>query len=131
MEVIDVKVVGAQPLEALVDGAQDGLAREALLVRLVAHLAMDLAGDDEPVALAFNGVAEHGFGDPLLVYIRGVEEVDPGIDAAVDELRGAGLIERFAEGHGAEAEAGNFQVGVLERDRGNLHLFLPVRSSYQ
>ncbi len=105
VEVVDVEVVGAQPLQAFVDVAQNGLARKPLLIGLFAHLEEHLAGDDELVALAFDGMTQHGFGDAKLIHVRGVEEVDARLDAAIYQLRRAGLIQRLAEGHGAETVA--------------------------
>ncbi len=112
VEVVEVEVVGLQTREAFVDGAENGFAREAVLVRRVAHLEEDFAGQDDLVAAALERVAEQRFRDTRVVHVGGVEEVDAGVEAAVDDLVGARLIERLAEGHGAEAEAGDVEVGV-------------------
>jgi hypothetical protein len=85
-----------------------------VLVGCVAHLEEDLAGENKVAAATLERVAEQGLGDSGVVYVGGVEEVDAGFDAAVDELVGARLVERLAERHGAETEAGNGEVGVEE-----------------
>ncbi len=121
VHVIDVEVVGLQTAQRFVDGAQDSRARESLLVGLVADFESHLAGDDQLVAPALDGLAEHGFGHASLVHVGGVEEVDAGFDAAVDQFGRAGLIERFAEGHSAEAETRDVEVGVGESAEFDAH----------
>ena len=114
VQVIEVEVVGLQPPQALVDGAQNGFARKAVLVGFVAHLEENLAGEDDLVATSLERRAEQGFRDARVVHVGGVEEVDAGVDTAIDDLVRARLIERLAQRHGAEAEAGDVEVGVGE-----------------
>ena len=70
-----------------------------------------------------DGFAEDVFGEAVGVDVGGVEEVDAGFDADVDEaggfcdVGGAPGFEEFvaaAEGAGAEAEDGDFEAGVAE-----------------
>jgi hypothetical protein len=50
VDLVEVDVVGAQPAQAVVDLAQDRLARQPAAVRPLAHLAEDLGGDHHLVA---------------------------------------------------------------------------------
>ena len=85
-----------------------------MLVGLFAHLEEDFAGEDDFVAPALERRAEQGLCDSRVVHIGGVEEVDAGVDAAIDHLVRARLIERLAQRHGAKAQAGDGEVGVEE-----------------
>ena len=115
MHVVDVEVVGLQAFEAFVDRAQDRLARESLLIGRVAHLVEDLTGEDDLVTSALERVAEQGLRHSSVVHVGGVEEVDSGIEASADDLVRTRLVKRLAERHGSKTEAGNGEVGVVQR----------------
>ena len=89
----------------------------------IAHGVEDFGGDDDFFAgggEVFEGAAGDFFAGALGVHVGGVEEVDAGLDGAAVE--GAGLV--FVEdpvapfagavGHGAEADAGDFEAGAAE-----------------
>ena len=50
VDLVEVHVVGPEAAQAVVDGVEDVLAREAALVGVVAHRVEDLGGDDDLVA---------------------------------------------------------------------------------
>jgi len=50
MHLVEVDPVGAEAAEALVARATDVVGGEPAIVRAVAHLAVDLGGEDDPVA---------------------------------------------------------------------------------
>ena len=80
-------------------------------------------GDEQAIAFAGDGFAEDFFGDAVGINVGGVEEIDAGVEADVDEAGGFGDVaaapgfEEFvgaAEGAGAEGENGDLKSGVAE-----------------
>jgi len=130
MQLVQVQVVGVQPAQAPFQSGDDVLAvvvRQAIadvcLATGVAGRAGDLAGQDEPVAVAtgFDPVAEVALGGgPGFsagrrgVHLGGVDEIDPGGDGGVQLLVGVLFGVLVAPGHGAEAEQADLEVGVAE-----------------
>ena len=86
-----------------------------LNIRRIAHFPPDFARQDDTVATAFEGAAEHDFGSARIVDIRGVKKIDAGVHAPLDHADCGGFIRLTAEGHAAEAKAGNFQARGGER----------------
>ena len=105
-------MIGAQPLEAGLDGANQVVARGAGSVGVVAQRASALGGEDDVVALAAQRLAGDFLGQPERVEIGGVDEVDAGIEGDVEQLLGplgidaSGLLEAVgaAEGHRAQRQ---------------------------
>jgi hypothetical protein len=99
-------------------------AGSSYVVAARAHAAEDLGGDDHVFARdiqILESLAERLLAFSFGVDIRGVEEVDAGIDGCFDQGVGARLVdvadgfpEAFAamKGHGAEAEIRNEKAGV-------------------
>ena len=130
MQLVQVQVVGVEPAQAAFQGGDDVLAvvvRQAIAdMRLAARITRrtgDLAGQDEPVAVAagFDPVAEVALGGgPGLsaggcgVHLGGVDEIDAGGDGGVQLLVGVLFAVLMAPGHGAEAEQADLEVGVAE-----------------
>ena len=85
VQIVDVEVVGLQPLQAFIDSAQNGLARESLLVSRVAHLEPHFAGEHNLVALTPSGRFQQRFGDAVLVHVGGVDEINAGFETAIDD----------------------------------------------
>ena len=111
--VVEVDVVGAQPLERALERLPDVLRRavEAAPGGAVGlRLDAELGGDDDLVAAAGERAAEQ-----LLVVVRavqlgGVEEGDAELDRPVqrgDRLVGVGLAVEGGHAHAAEAEGGD------------------------
>src|SRR4029079_690644 len=106
VELVDVDVVGLHSPEALVEGATDVERRQPALVRPVAHLAVDLGGEDGSLPSPTAGgepAAEDPLGaTPLAVDVGRVEEVDAVVVGRVHDLVRVGLAGPLAEVHGAK-----------------------------
>ena len=130
VDLIEVDVVGAEPAEARVDLCHDRLARQPGAVRPRPHPSVHLGGEHN--LLARDEVPERPADDllarPARVDVRGIEEVDPGVERAADKRPALVLLQRpgvrpscrVAIGHAAEAnarhfEAGRPELGVLHR----------------
>ena len=68
------------------------------------------------MAAAFERAAEHGFRGASGISIGSVEEIDARVEAAFYHLHGGWFVGLSPKGHGAEAQAGNFQAGFGEGD---------------
>ena len=121
VDLIEVDVVGAQAPKAGVDLGHDRLAGQAGAVRAGAH-AMEHLGRDH------NLVAPRGLCDDLTqdlfaaagrIHVGRVEEVDSGVERAVDDWTRGLEIQRpcvgsstsRAEAHAAEAQPRHFEPG--------------------
>jgi hypothetical protein len=117
VELIQVDVVGAEPLEAGLAAADDVVTGLADVVRAVAHPAVNLGRQDHPVAASLQGLAEDLLRRPLRVDIGGVEQVDARLQAEIDESARLVrldrshllLVTRAAERHRAEGERGHLK----------------------
>src|SRR5439155_1482430 len=85
---------------------------EPAVVRLVAHLPVDLGGQDDALAAAAalgepapDDLLGHALARPPAVDVGGVEEVDAELQRPVHDGEALGLGGERAEVHGAEAEA--------------------------
>ncbi len=79
MDLIEVDVIRAQPAQAVVDGVHDVFAREALLIRIVAHGVEDFGGDHHTVprwAKFLKTAAQDLFTHAQRIHVGRVEEVD-------------------------------------------------------
>ena len=82
-------MVEAEPLQAACDLVHDVAAREADLVGARADAAAHLGGDDDVLALdaeIAQRLADQTFGLAFGVDVGGVDEVDAGVERALDEL---------------------------------------------
>src|SRR5215217_4819515 len=117
VDLVQVDPVRAQPAQAVLHFTDDPAARVAELVRVVAHLAVDLGGQDDVVALPVRERLAH---DLLRlaarVHVGGVDEVDPGVERAVDDAdrRVVVGLAPGAEHHRAEAERADAYTGPAE-----------------
>src|SRR5215211_6054043 len=115
MDLVQVDVVRPKPLQAVIDLAQDRLARQPLTVRSFTHLAVQLGGDDDLVAI---GEVPQSAAEDLLapsngVHIRRVEEIDPKVKRFLDDRPAVLLVEdplvdptfRVPEPHTAKADS--------------------------
>ena len=131
MNLVEVHVVGLQALQALVEFEEDGLAREAASVGLVAHHAMDLGRDHHRLAahVGLQKPAQHRLALAARVDIGGIEEIDAQIECLPQERFGFFFVQRpclpsrqqFARGratvgHASEADARNFESGMAKID---------------
>src|SRR4051794_25207439 len=120
MDLVEVDVVGVEAPQRVLDGLHDPAARGALMVDLVAHLAVELRGEDDVVAAAFQCLADDLLVLTLRIDIRRVDEVDACVEGGVDDpdrLLVVGLAPRpehhRAEAQGADLDAGPTEVAVL------------------
>src|SRR4029077_19650805 len=93
------------------------------VARPFAHLAVDLGGEDDalaPAAALGEPAAHDLLRDALAglpsVDVRGIEEVDAGIERPVHEREAVRLARLRAEVHRAEAEAAHAQASSTEAD---------------
>jgi len=95
VDLVEVDIVDAEPGQAAVDAVEDVLARQAAVVDVAAHRAVDLGGEHHLVALG--ELLQRLAGDPLAlalgIDVGGVEEVDPGLERLLEEGHGGRFIE--------------------------------------
>ena len=112
----EIDVVGAEPPQAVVDGAHEMEPRRADVVRPGAMAEGGLGRDEHPAAAAGDRLAENLLRLAVRVHVRAIEHGQPGVEADVDEprgLRGAGrapVLEELvaaAEGAGTERQSGH------------------------
>ena len=130
VQLVEVEVVGVQAGERGVAGGvnlRTGEARAAAYVVLAvvaARGAGDFAGEDDVIAFAAFGepAADVLFGAGVGlaagwhgVHFGGVDEVHAVCGGVVELGVGFGFRVLFAEGHGAEADGADADVGVAER----------------
>ena len=97
VDLIEIDMIEAEPLQAAGDLIHDVAARKADGVRARPHPAAHLGGDDDVLALdaeVAQGLAELNLGLALGIDVGGVDEIDARFERAGDERGGRGLIER-------------------------------------
>ena len=118
MDLVEVDPVRAEPAQAVVHLAHDPAARVAELVGVVAHLAVELGGQHDVVAAA----SLQRLPDDLLrlaarIDVGGVDEVDPGVERAVDDADGLVVVGLApgAEHHRPEAQRADLDSSAAQR----------------
>jgi hypothetical protein len=119
--------VGLQAAQARLDGGADVGGVQVLAARadpgLVRVRAGRLGRQHDPVAPArlLEPRADEAFGRPLRgrgrrhrIHFRRVDEIDAAVERIVDLAVGVGFGVLLAERHGAEADAGDEEVGGAE-----------------
>ena len=114
VELVEVDIVGAEAGEGVLNLGHDRLAGQALAVRTGTHGVAQLGRDHDVVAVreVAQGSAEDLLARALRVDVRGVEEVDAGVQGVPNERAGVGLAERpdrvaparFTVGHRADRD---------------------------
>ena len=126
VHLVEVDVVGAQPAQRVLDLAHDPAAGPAAVVGLVAHRHEELGGQDDVVAAALQGLADDLLGHAAGVDVGGVDEVDPGVEGAVDDPDGVGavVVAPRPEHHRAQAQRADRYAGPAEHSvlHGQSHL---------
>src|ERR1700758_1251132 len=121
---VDVDIVGAQALQAGLDGIDQMVAGRTLVVRAIAHGKCGLGRDQQILPLALNRLAEDLLRETFRIHIRGIEKVDACVEAETDEalrLLNVGCApgtEKFgtaAKCSDAEAQDGNLQTGAAKQ----------------
>ena len=114
MDVVEVEVVGLQPLQRAFDLLLDVQSRHTGIVGPPAHRIEELGGDDGVLALTLQRDTQHRFRGAADIGIGRVEEVHARIERGVHHLRRTLLVGAIAEGHRAQADLGDFQAGTAE-----------------
>src|SRR3954454_18574929 len=118
VDLVEVDPVGAEAAQAVLDLGDDPAARVAELVGVVAHGPVDLGGEEDAVAPpAGQRLADDLLGLAARVDVRGVDEVDPRVERAVDDRDGLVVVgvAPGAEHHGSETERADLDSGASER----------------
>ena len=113
VDLIEVDVVSAQTLEALVEFKEDLFAGKTFGVGVVAHGVEELGGDDGVFALGvgLEEAAEELFAGAYGVDVGGVEEVDAEVEGLLEEGLAVGLVEGPGVAARAEGASGWYSVG--------------------
>ena len=114
MQIIDVDIVGAEPLQAFVGGLQHPASRQSAAVGIVAHGVGELGREYQSVPAVGNGAADHLLGIAARIGVGGIDEVDAGLARLGDDPRRRRLVGRPAEHHGAQAYRRDFQAAAAE-----------------
>ena len=124
MQMVDVYIIGAQPAQAGFERPAQMVARGADVIRPVAKAKCCLGGDQRPVALAVQSLAQHLLRVAIGVNVRRVEEVDAGLQANVNQpsrflyIGRAPCFEKIvatAKRTGTKTECGNFEAGASQQ----------------
>jgi hypothetical protein len=114
VDLVEVDPVGPEPAQRVLDLADDPATRVAALVGIVAHVAVNLRREHDVVAPP----AGESLADDLLrlaarVDVGGVDEVDAGVERAVDDPDRVVVIRvaPAAEHHRAQAERTDLDAG--------------------
>ena len=116
VHLVQVDVVGVQAAQRVLDLADDPPAGAAPLVRVGPHRHEELRGQHDVVAAPGEGLADDPFRLALGVDVGGVDEVDAGIQGAVDDADGVGLVlvSPRAEHHRPQAQRADRDAGPAE-----------------
>ena len=124
MQLQQVDVVGAQAGQRRMHAFDQVVARAAHVVGPRPAAQRQLGGDDGLVPPALERLAQDGFGGAIGVHIGGVEQVDAGLQADVDDAArgrcvgaapGAEQRALATEGAGAKAQGRHVKAGAAER----------------
>ena len=98
MHLVQVDVIGLEPLQAGLDPPHDVHAGGPAPVEVVAHGKADLRGQDDLLPHALQRVAQERLALTLAVDVRGVDEVDALVQRQLHHL-GGGLLAEVAHVH--------------------------------
>jgi hypothetical protein len=119
MELIEIDVIDAEPLQASVTGTHQMMTRQPGIVRARSHRKPRLGRQQHIAALAPDRLAHHLLSRSGRILVRGVEHVDTGVERDVDQacrvalvgIADEGELPLAAERHGAERNGGNLEAG--------------------
>ena len=114
VQIIDVDVVGAEPLQAFVGRLQHPAPRQPAAIGIVADRVGEFCREDPVVPVVGNGAADHLLGLAAIIGVRGVDEVDAGLARFRHDPRRRRLVGRPAEHHGAQTDRRNLQAAAAE-----------------
>ena len=117
VDLVEVDVVGAQALEAVLALGDDPAPGVALGVGVVPHGGVDLGGQYHPGTVhRGQGLAHDDLGLARRVHVGGVDEVDAGVEGPVDDpdrIVVIGIAPR-SEHHGPETEGADLDAGSTQ-----------------
>ena len=116
MELVQVDVVGLQPVEAVANRAADVRGRGAGLVRR--HIHPELRREHDPVAPTREDAAEERLRRRRAVDVGRVEEVHFRIERGVDDPTGTRLVHATAEVVASEPDDADLERADLPRFHG-------------
>ncbi|MHC2612069.1 hypothetical protein ACVMGF_003142 [Bradyrhizobium diazoefficiens] len=87
VQIVDVDVVGAEPLEAFVRGLQHPAPRQPDPVGVIAHGVGELGRQHPDMAVVADRATDDLFGAALRIGVGGVDEIDSGIMRLRDDPR--------------------------------------------
>jgi len=126
MDLVEIDIIGAQAVQAVVDLGKDGAARQAGTVGAGPHARIDLGRQHDLLAPSeiLDGAADDLLRRAVRIDIGGIEEGDAKFDRLAQQRPALVLWEcpgmiaavGFAIGHAAQANARNFQTGRTELD---------------
>src|SRR5688572_29912182 len=95
MDLVEVHVIGPQPLQAVVDLAQDRLARQPGAIRSLAHFAMYLGSNNDliPLREVLQSAPEDLLTRPNGIDIGRIEEIDAQLEGFLDDRPAIFLIQ--------------------------------------
>ena len=114
VQIEDVDRLHAQAAQAGLGGQDAVAARQAAVVGALPRRIGELGGQHPPLALAADQAAGDLLGTAVIVDIRRVDEVDPGLPRTGCDAPGDVLLGGAAEHHGAEAERRHLQAAAAE-----------------
>jgi hypothetical protein len=127
VDLVEIHIVEAEALQAVVDGVHDVLARKTPLVGILAHRVVHLRRNDNLLprdAQFLQGPSRHHLACAVRVYVRGIEEIDAHLQRALEERFRRVVVEypvapfRRAVAHAAQADARYLEAGTAE-----IHIF--------
>ena len=92
MHLIQVDVIRLQAAQRILDLLHDPLPGAAAVVRPVVHRHEELRREHDVVAATLQGLADDLFRHTAGVHVSGVDEVDPGIECAMDDADRVGAV---------------------------------------
>ena len=135
VDLVQVHVIGSKPLQAFVDLAQDGFARQPAAVRPLAHHAKDLGGDNDLVAFCkvLQGTPEDFLARAQRIDVGRVKEVDPQLQRLLDDRAAVFLVQHpfvdparcISEAHAAETDARDLHTGRTQTSVFHDFSFMP------
>ena len=108
---VHVDPVRVEPPQALLTLLDDMPPGQSVLVGALAHRPADLGGDDQPVALLGDDLAQDALRLSAGVNIGAVEKVDAGLAAAAVDGLARPAVGFFPERHGPQAKLRDLEPG--------------------
>ncbi len=121
MRLVEIDIVGLEPAQALLAGADDVLAAEPGIIGSRAHFPATFSRQHDPLAGAarLDPAPNNFLGGPgaarraaKRVDIGGIEERDAGLVGHVHNAKRGRLVGLVAERHRAQADLADFEAGA-------------------